>query len=698
MFNSTRRENLQKFLSPRHIAYVGGDGIRAGLRYAQQIGFKGSLWAVNPRVSEIEGVKCYPDIASLPEPPDATFISVSASKTVGIVEALSKRGAAGAVCHAAGFSEIGVDGAYLESRLIAAAGDMAIIGPNCTGAVNYFDRASMTRGSYGVVSPERGIALITQSGTVALNVIASDRGLKIGYSVNVGNQSITTIADLAGAMLDDERVSAIGIYIEGLKDVAFFEDVALRALKRSIPIVVLKAGTSDKGAAAASSHTGAMVSPDDIFDAFVKRLAIVRTASLSEFIETLKLFSSFEALPSGKLAVLTFSGADSGMGADLAAKNGIDLPGLSDQQSAAVRGTLSAYTMPENPLDMGLTLWGKQEQQTACYEAMLSDVFDTGMLISNFPFGLDQFELEHWSTAVDALIDAKKRTGKQFIYAANLPEGLPYDLRARLAGGGIPQLQGLEDAFAAFGHVVHYKERRETLLKRNSVWTKRMLPPSAGEENTSVLNEWQGKQWLRSIHINVPTGMLVDLSDLPSASESLTFPVVLKAVGDTLTHKTELAAVRLNLCSPQEVVEAAQDMFANVPGSPATFILEEMITDVVAELIVGLKRDRQFGMVLMVGSGGIRTELLDDKVQLILPVENDEIRSAIESTKAAKLLDGYRGKLPGDMDATVQAIAKIAAAAVSQGSGIMALDVNPLIVCAKGRGAFAVDCLLEISS
>ncbi|TIO65363.1 acetate--CoA ligase family protein [Mesorhizobium sp.] len=697
MFNPTRRENLKKFLTPRHIVYVGGDAIRPGLKYAQQIGFTGSLWAVNPQESEMEGVKCYPDIASLPEAPDATFIAVNASKTIEVVEALSKRGAAGAVCHAAGFSEIGADGAHLESRLAAAAGDMAIIGPNCTGAVNFFDRASMTRGNYGVVSLERGIAMIAQSGTVALNFIASDRGLKIGYSVNVGNQSVTTMADLVDVMLDDERVSAIGIYIEGLKDVAFFEDAILRALKRSIPVVVLKAGTSDKGAAAASSHTGAMISPNDVFEAFLQRFGIVRTSSLSEFIETLKLFSSLEALPGGKLAVLTFSGADSSMSADVAAKNGVELPGLSDHQSAAVRDRLSAYTLPANPLDMGLTLWGKQEQQTACYEAMLSEVFDCGMLISNYPFGLDQIELEHWDTAVDALIEAKERTGKQFIYASNLPEGLPSAPRERLAGGGIPQLQGLEDAFAAFSHAVRYKERRETLLEKNSIWTKRMLPPSTEGENTSVLDEWQGKQWLRSIDVNVPKGMLVDLSDLPTALESVKFPVVLKAVGDTLTHKTELAAVRLNLSSSKEVVEAAQEMFAKVPGSPTKFIIEEMITDVVAELIVGLKRDPQFGVVLMLGSGGIRTELLDDKVQLILPIESDEIRLAIESTKAAKLIDGYRGKPPGDMDAAVQAIAKIAAAAASQSNRIVALDVNPLMVRSKGNGAFAVDCLLEIS-
>ncbi|WP_168992025.1 acetate--CoA ligase family protein [Mesorhizobium norvegicum] len=694
--NPSRRDNLKKFLSPRHIVYIGGDAIRPGLKYAQQIGFVGSLWAVNPRETEIEGVKCYPDIASLPEAPDATFIAVNANKTIEVVEALAKRGAAGAVCHAAGFSEVGAEGALLENRLAEAAGDMAIIGPNCTGAVNFFDRASMTRGNYGEVSPDRGIAMIAQSGTVALNFIASDRGLKIGYSVNVGNQSVTSMADLVDVMLDDERVSAIGIYIEGLKDVASFEKAILRALKQAIPVVVLKAGTSDKGAAAASSHTGAMISPNDVFEAFLDRFGIVRTSSLSEFIETLKLFSSIEKLPGGKLAVMTFSGADSSISADVAEKNGVELPNLSDRQSASVRERLSAYTAPANPLDMGLTLWGNKDQQTACYQAMLSEVFDCGMLISNHPFGLHQIEVRHWDTAIEALIEAKNRTGKPFVYASNLPEGLPAAPRARLMEGGIPALQGLEDAFAAFAHAVRYRERRETVLERESIWNNRMLPSSTEGESTTVVDEWKGKQWLRSIGVNVPEGMLVDLSDLPTALASVKFPVVLKAVGETLTHKTELSAVRLHLSSSEEVIAAAQDMFARVPTNPTQFIVEEMVSGVVAELIVGLKRDPQFGVVLMLGSGGVLTELLEDTVQLILPVEPDEIRVALQSTKAFKLLSGYRGKPAGDLEAAVQAIANIAAAA--QNNPIVALDVNPLMVRSVGNGAFAVDCVLEISS
>lgn len=696
MQNARRRENLKKFLKPRHIVYVGGEAVRAGLGYVRQLGFDGSLWAVHPRRTEIDGVPCFPSAADLPEAPDAAFIAIEAGRTVEVVRDLAARGAAGAVCYAAGFSEVGGTGVELEKQLVAAAGEMAIIGPNCTGAINYFDRASLARGHYGVRTPARGIALIAQSGTVPLNVIASNRGLDIGYSVNVGNQAITAMGDLADAILDDPRVSAIGLFVEGFKDVAMIESVALRALERALPIVVLKSGVSAKGAEAARSHTGAMVAPNDIFDAFLARLGIVRVASLPEFIETLKLFSSLDALPDGKLAVLTYSGADAGMAADLAERHGIDLPRLSERRAEAVGRELTSHTSPNNPLDLGHALWGQKERQTACYEAMMGDEFDTAMLIANFPYGLDQFELDRWFSAADALIETREKTNKTFIYAANLPEGLPDDLRSHLTQGGIAGLQGLEDAFAAFAHVVAYKRRRGEILDRGAGPTRRLLRPAERGGPLDYLDEWQSKAWLRSINVNVPRGICVPLPEIESEVGALNFPVVIKAVCEQLTHKTEAGAVRLDLHSPEEVIAAAREMHTEIPAAPNSFIVEEMVTDGVAELIVGLERDPQFGMILMLGSGGIHTELLADKTQLLLPADADEIRTAIKQTKAGKLIDGFRGKPAGDLNAAVEMVDRIARAAVAENGRIAELDVNPLIVRPRGRGAVAVDALLGV--
>lgn len=309
-------DKIKRLLNPQHIAFIGGKRIEESVRYADEIGFMGEIWVVNPNRQFLGQRRCFQSIDDLPTAPDASFIAVNPETTIDIVHQLARRGSAGAVCYAAGFAELGTEGQHLERRLLESAGSMAIVGPNAPGLINFFDRTAVTFDEKGLSRPASGVAIVTQSGSFADNCSRNDRGLPIGYLLSTGNQSMLEAADYMDLLLDDSRVTAIGLHMEGLRDVGKFHDVALRALEKCVPIVVLKTGTSEGGARAASSHTASLARDDELFSTLFSRLAVTRARTLTEFIETLKLFAVNGPLAGSRVAVLTCSGFDCSNAAD----------------------------------------------------------------------------------------------------------------------------------------------------------------------------------------------------------------------------------------------------------------------------------------------------------------------------------------------------------------------------------------------
>ncbi len=689
-----RRANLRRLLRPRHIAFVGGRSVAGAIRQCIDSGFPGPIWPVSLKEETLAGLRCHASIADLPEAPDATFIAVPRGPTIEIVRTLSARGAGGAVCYAAGFAEVGEEGAGLQRLLVEAAGDLALLGPNCYGLLNYIDGVPLWPVGHSGERIERGVAMIGQSGNIALNLTSNQRSVPFAYVVSLGNQAILTAADLVDALVEDERVSAIGIYLEGLTDVPAFARAAARALESEKPIVALKAGRSDLGSRLAMSHTSSLAGDDRLYDALFDRLGIIRMGSLSGFLETLKLIAVAGVPRGNRLVTFTCSGGDGLMAADLAAEQGLALPEFSPAQFAALRAQLPDFASVTNPLDYNTSLWGNRAELTRCFATALSGESDLGLLLIDYP-ERDPFGRRDCDISVDAMIDAGAAAGRPVVVASTIAELLPEPARERMIGRGAAPLQGLEDTFAALGAAVRHGTRRRQIREQNETLDLPPAGPVRGEPR--LLDEAEAKRLLAGYGLVVPASRLATAAEAPLAAASLGFPVVAKVARPALAHKTEAGAVTLDLRSAPEVAACVETMSAALarhrPGAAAErFLVERQVTGAVAEMIVGVRRDPQFGLVLVLGAGGVLVEMVRDVATLLLPTSRSAVERALSGLKVARLLDGWRGRPAGDRAAIVEAVLAIAAFAEAHRDRLVELDVNPLLVLPAG--AVAVDALL----
>ena len=686
-----RRANLKRLLHAKSIAFIGGSAVKRGIEYCRLFGFDGEVWAVHPTYDQIAEIRCVPSPRDLPGVPDAVFLAVSPERTIPIVAELAEMGAGCVVCYTAGFAEI--EEGRLQDELTAAAGDrLALVGPNCIGVINFFDAVPVAIGNHGLDRPERGIAVIAQSGTITINIIGSDRSLPVGYLMSIGNQAVLDMADYVDAVADDPRVSAIVLYIEGLKDVRAFAAAAAKAFAKGIPIVALKAGLSETGRRIALSHTGSMAGAPELYQALFDRLGIISVNSFSELLETVKVVAFGEPPAGNRLSIETCSGTDSGYCADLADRFGVDLPQPDATVKEALRRVIPDIATPMNPIDVTMAQWADRDAQATSLLTLLQQPTDAAALIINFPQGAWR---ESYVPAIDAMVDVNGKTGLPCYVISNLAEGLPKDIRDRLIAHRIVPLQGIEDAFASLGRVARYVKRWDAMRAAGGP-NAMLLDGTAGSGTVRVYDEWASKAWLREAGIAVPDGRCVaTVDEAVAAAEEIGYPVVLKGAGPSLQHKSELGAVALGLPDGQAVRDIAEAMAKDIAGVEG-FIVEAMVCDAAAEVIVGAKRDDLFGVSLLIGAGGILTELMRDVRNLLLPVTREEVRSAVDSLKIAPLLHGFRGRPPGDVEALVDAIVAIARHVEKDAARLSELDVNPLMVRAVGHGVVAVDALLTV--
>ena len=324
---------LERLLRPKSIAIVGGGAFGTNVvKQSLKMGFAGAVWPVHPTKAEVEGVPAYKSIAELPGAPDATFIGVNRNLTIEIIAQLRERGAGGAICFAAGFTETGdydPDGVRLQRELIEAAGDMAVIGPNCYGLINYADGALLWPDQHGgtrLAPGTRGVGIITQSSNIACNITMQMRGLPVAFLMTAGNQAQTGLSEMALGLIEDDRVTSLGLHIEGFDSVAGFEKLAARARELKKPVVAMKVGRSEQARAATISHTASLAGSDAASDAFLKRLGIARVHTIPSFLETLKLLHVMGPLPGAKLSSMSCSGGEASVMADSAEGRRVQFP------------------------------------------------------------------------------------------------------------------------------------------------------------------------------------------------------------------------------------------------------------------------------------------------------------------------------------------------------------------------------------
>ena len=690
-----RRANLTRLLSPRHIAFVGGRDAEVAIKEAERRGFRGAIWAVNPRRDALGGHPCHRALADLPEAPDAVFLAVPAPAAVEAVAELARMGAGGIVCYTAGFREAGAAGADLERRLIEAAGDMALIGPNCYGLINYLDGAALWPFAHGGTCPGWGAAIITQSGMLSSDITMAQRSLPLTHMISGGNQSVLTIEDFVDHLADHPAVRAIGIHIEGLRDVQAFEAACLKALDRGVPVVALKTGSSRIGASLTVSHTGSLSGADDLHNALFDRCGVIRVKNPSELLETLK-FLCVAGVPGGnRVAGFTCSGGGATMLADHAEIIGLDFPGF----DASARDELAAMLPPiatvSNPLDYTTPIWGQPETTGPVFDrAIALSKADAAVLVQDYPAdGLDESKVYYLNDAI-AFSEAARRHGIPAAICATLPENLDAGTREMLIARGVAPMQGIDESLNAMAAAARWS----AMNARLSMARPQPLLPAVERRDVRMIEEAEGKARLRTLGMTVPEGRTA-AGDMASAvAVEVGFPVVLKMMGPRLAHKSEAGAVALGLESAERVTQAVAEMRAAVSAcDPAAltdrFLVEKMAAKPVAELILSVRSDPQFGLALTLGSGGVLAELIGDSVTLLLPVTAREVEAGLRGLKLAHLLDGYRGAKAVNVGRLAAQIADFAQAVGARTGELAEVEINPFFV--HEEGGVAVDVLLH---
>jgi acyl-CoA synthetase (NDP forming) len=639
--------------------------------------FEGQIWPVHPKAEEIAGLPAFASVVDLPEAPDATFIGVNRMTTIDVVQQLSDRGAGGAVCFASGFLEAqaeDAEGADLQNRLLKAAGEMPILGPNCYGLINYLDGALLWPDQHGGQRCSSGVAIITQSSNIAINLTMQQRGLPLAYIVTAGNQAQADISHIGIALLEDDRVTALGLHIEGIKDLRAFEALAARARALGKPIVALKVGKSDQARAATVSHTASVAGGDSGAAALLARLGIARVDDLPTFLETLKLLHVAGWLPSNRIASISCSGGEASLAADTAHGRDIIFPPLNPRQSENLRASLGPMVALANPLDYHTYIWRDVDAMTRAFAAMMDPSLAMTLLIVDFPRP-DRCSATDWDCAIEATVAARQQTGANVGMVATLPELLPEDVAARLMQAGVVPFCGLSEAIKAC----------EAAGRPAASSTEPLLLPTPTVE-PNLIPEAEAKRRLSDYGLRIP---ISHRARTPGAARAcaadIGYPVVLK--GEGLAHKSEAGAVVLSLQSGGEVSDAANHMDAR------SFLVEEMITGTVAELLIGVVKDPAHGFVLTLAAGGTLTEILQDSASLLLPASNAMIEEALSSLRINTVLNGYRGKPAADRAAILRAIRAVEAYVLDHAEGLEEIEINPLI-CTP-LDAIAADALMR---
>ncbi|QND41021.1 acetate--CoA ligase family protein (plasmid) [Rhizobium leguminosarum bv. viciae] len=676
---------LDRLLRPQSIAVFGGRVARRVIEQCDRMGFAGEIWPVHPKLDEVLGRSCYRSVSDLPSAPDAAFVGVNRTLTVEIVRSLSEAGAGGAVCYASGFSEATAelsDGAELQQALLDAAGDMPILGPNCYGLINGLDGALLWPDQHGMQRIERGVAILTQSSNIAINLTMQTRGVPIAYVVTAGNQAQTSLADVACALIDDPRVTAVGLHVEGFGDLSALERTATMARRSRKPVVVLKVGRSEQAKRAAVSHTASLAGSDAVADAVLARLGLGRVQTLPALLETLKLLHVAGPLASHSISSMSCSGGEASLMADAAVGRNVEFPALQPQQLPRLRRVLGEMVTLSNPLDYHTFVWGDLARQTEAFRAMFEGGYALNLVVLDFPRG-DRCDPSEWAMTADAVMTAAAATGALAGLLATLPENMPEPIADRLMANGIIAFCGIDETITA----------AEVAAGIGRAWDRPpplpLLDVSFMDGEIETLTEADAKAELAAFGLPIPRGLLASSPDQAAEqAERLGFPVVLKALG--IAHKTEAGAVVLNLKDTQAVSNAAAAMPPN-----AGYLVEKMVDPPVAELIVGAIRDPVFGLSLTLGAGGIFVELLEDSIILPLPATKTDIHAAISRLKLAKLIYGYRGRPKGDLEAAVGAVSAAADYVVRNAACPEELDINPLMVLPEGFGVAAVDALIR---
>lgn len=704
---------IEALLRPRSVAVIGASEKSfvgsIAVRNLLTLGYRGAIYPVNPKYKEIHGLRCYPDVGAIPGPLDAAVIALGPRHVVAAMRELAARGVRGVTIPAGGFADVGSLGKALQDELasIARQHGIAVCGPNGMGLANLVDGVAMYIGTLTGSLRRGNVGAILQSGSICEAL--ANHGDRVGFSylISSGNEAVTDLSEFVRFLVRDPHTAVIACFIEGFRDPGRFVEAAEEAAAAGKPIVAMKVGRGERSRRIALAHTGALVGSDAVIEALFRQKGIVRVFDLDEMLETAALLSQGRWPASRRVAAVTFSGGEAGGLADLGEAEGLELPDLSPRTREALAGAFPDLHNRGNPLDC----WGVGEYTDvipACMDALAADpAFDTLCVSIDLPAGHGERESGVAQFIAGKTVEIAKTNGKVCVFSTNISgpfDRKPFEI---LREGGVPVLLGMRNTMRALGHLARYAEFRSRRARAAAA------PPEpqpagvrAAEARTifarsrdRVIGEREGKAILAAYGVPVPAEALArDADEAVAYARQIGGAVALKVDSPQIAHKTEAGGVRLGLRAPGEVAAAFRQIVDSAHRhDPAAEIRGVLVQEMVppgVEMIAGLKRDPQFGTVLLVGLGGIFVEVMKDAALAVLPLGRRDVEGMVASLRGRALLEGARGRPRSDVAALVDAALRLARLGQDLGEEIDQLDINPLIVLPEGRGVRAVDALI----
>ncbi len=696
--------DLSRLLNPASIAVIGASSnpktiSGQPLRLMLDHGYRGKIYPVNLKRTEVQGLRAYPDVLSVPRPCDVALIAVSASQVPSAIEQCGVAGIPFAVVLAGGFEEIGEQGCELQQQLDAAIAKsgVRVVGPNCVGVVNFAARAYCAFG-FAMWDPSLQpgpVAVVSQSGGIAIAIMAhlyAQHGVGSNYLVSCGNETDLDFFDFVHQLLGQDDVKIVAVYLEASTEGTRLRELGRRALKLGKPILTLKVGNTGAGRRAASSHTGRLTADYNLFRAAFREGGFIEVNDLDELadVATLVLGGKF---PKGRnIGVITGSGGWGVMMAEHCERNGLQLPLPSAATMDKLAEWVPSYGSRGNPIDMTPVY----DQQYKVMQCLIDDPGIDQLLVRSAQ-GPD---IEIWARR---FIETASKTDKPVIVAwVQIPSRNP-EVREMIEKSGFLCASYAGRAARAASVFTEFALKRQKFQQHGAIAPARSIPRQILNLGVSVgpLSEHASKQCLAQYGIPVTKEVLLNLDQIASLTECpIAFPVAVKLASPDIPHKTEANAVQLGIRTLDELKRAAESVTtAGLRHSPSARIdgisVQEMVSGV--EMIVGAASDPHFGPYVMLGLGGVLTEVLHDVTHRFAPITVADAHEMVGELKSAKILKGYRGSPPGDVDCLIEMLVKLSWLISDHASRIAEVDINPLFVRTKGYGVVAADALIVTS-
>ena len=673
--------NLNKLFRPKKLAIIGG--YWADFVYDEniKIGFKGKIWHINPKRRTTKKKKYYKSLADLPSIPDCVYIAVSNDLTIKLMKDISDMGAGGAVCLASRFSELNTsEGKEKTKKLIDNSGKTPFLGPNCYGFINYFDRVSVWSDQVAGNQTNKGVAIICQSGTIGNTISFNHRSLPIGYIISLGNQAKIGIEDTIEYALKDKRVTAIGIYAEGFTSINKLIRVLKISKEKKIPIAIVKVGRSKIASKTILTHTGSLSGKENIYDALFKRMGVARCETLSELTELLKYFHTHGVISNDQISIMGPSGGDMAMLGDAAETLNLKFGKIKPQIKNDLKKVNHPGVIVSNPFDMQTYNWNDPDNIEKTFKIFFKNNFSSISLMLDFP-NMEKCDTHEWDAIVNKFIKVAKKY-KNGSLISSLSDTMPKHIRDKCINNGISPLQGMKEALFTIKKAIEIGSiwKNESAVKNYKV--KRQ------NKNIKTYSEFESKKILKKIGIRIPKGIISDKIKLKKDSAKIGYPLVAKIHSNMIFHKSELNGVKTNIKNFNELISKTKT-FKN------QILLEKMVKDSLIEILIGIKIDDEFGPVIVIGAGGIYTELIRETKTLLLPLTKKDIQNELKNMKIGKILFGYRNQDRADIDSLIKTILSLSKFAEKNINKLHEIEINPLIVCKKNKGVFAVDALIH---